>query len=142
MIEDNTKRIERIRTWMPEDCLLVVAVSAGKAIGVLSRDSGYVYGGVLLDHDLQEQILTEVDHMMSGSDVLKSLITHLSRDVPILVHSMNPTRAPQLVQRLKGAGFEVTRITFQNLDRETFLKWLEDARYNWADAHGIADTGA
>jgi hypothetical protein len=55
---------------------------------------------------------------------------------------MNPTRAPQLVQRLKGAGFEVTRITFQNLDRETFLKWLEDARYNWADAHGIADTGA
>jgi hypothetical protein len=142
LIEDGAHRIERISSWMPEDCLLVVAASAGKAMGILQRDQGYVYGAVMLDHDLNEQAFTTDDLTLSGSDLVKTLIANLSRDAPILVHSMNPTRAPQLVQRLKGAGFEVTRITFQNLDQVTFLNWLEDARYNWADAHGIADEGA
>jgi len=68
---------------------------------------------------------------------VETLITHLSRDVPILIHSMNPTRAPLLTQRLNRAGFDVTRIPFVELDKATFLSWLEDARYNWADAHGI-----
>ncbi len=142
LIEDGAHRIERIRSWLPENCLLVVAASAGKAIGILQRDRGYVYGAVMLDHDLNEQAYTQDDLTLSGSDLVKTLIANLSRDAPILVHSMNVTRAPQLVQRLKGAGFEVTRITFQNLDRATFLNWLADAHYNWADAHGIADEGA
>jgi CheY-like chemotaxis protein len=137
LIEDNQHRIDKIRSWLPEGCLLVVASSAGKAIGILQRDRGYVYGAVMLDHDLNEQALTESDLSLSGSDLVETLITHLSRDVPILVHSMNATRAPLVVQRLNRAGFEVTRLPFETLYRDAFLNWLEDARYNWSDAHGI-----
>lgn len=137
LIEDNQDRIDRIRSWLPGDCLLVVATSAGKAIGILQRDRGYVYGAVMLDHDLHEQAATEDDLSLSGSDLVETLITHLSRDVPILIHSMNPTRAPLLAQRLNRAGFDVTRIPFVELDKAIFLPWLEDARYNWADAHDV-----
>lgn len=136
LIEDSQHRIDRIRSWLPGGCLLVVAASAGKAIGILQRDRGYVYGAVMLDHDLHEQPATEDDLSLSGSDLVETLITHLSRDVPILIHSMNPTRAPSLVHRLNRAGFDVTRIPFEELDKATFLSWLEDARYNWADVHG------
>jgi hypothetical protein len=137
LIEDSQYRIDKIRSWLPEDCLLVVASSAGKAIGILQRDRGYVYGAVMLDHDLNEQALTEADLSLSGSDLVETLVTHLSRDVPILVHSMNATRAPLVVQRLNRAGFEVTRLPFETLLRDDLQNWLEDARYNWADAHGI-----
>jgi len=137
LIEDSQHRIDKIRSWLPEDCLLVVASSAGKAIGILQRDRGYVYGAVMLDHDLNEQALTEADLSLSGSDLVETLVTHLSRDVPILVHSMNATRAPLVVQRLNRARFEVTRLPFEMLHRDAFLNWLEDARFNWADAHGL-----
>ena len=137
MIEDNTRRAEQIRTWLPEDFLLVVAASAGRAIGILQRDSGYVYGAVMLDHDLNEQAVTDADLSLSGSDLVETLATHLSRDAPILVHSMNPTCAPRVAKRLSHAGFDVTRIPFEGLDQVTFLAWLEEAHCNWADAQDI-----
>lgn len=139
LIEDSPHRVDKIRSWLPADCLMVVAASAGKAIGILQRDRGYVYGAVMLDHDLHEQALTETDLTLSGSDLVGTLVAHLSRDVPILVHSMNPTRAPQVAQRLGRAGFEVSRIPYENLDRETFVTWLEDAHFNWADAQGMTE---
>lgn len=115
MIEDSQHRIDRIRSWLPGDCLLVVAASAGKAIGILQRDRGYVYGAVMLDHDLHEQAATEDDLSLSGSDLVETLIT----------------------QRLNRAGFDVTRIPYEELGKEIFNGWLEDAHYNWADTHDM-----
>jgi CheY-like chemotaxis protein len=138
MVEDSPHRVERIRSWLPAYCLLVEAASAGKAIGILQRDRGYVYGAVMLDHDLHERAFTEEDLSLSATDLLDTLTTCLSRDVAILVHSMNTTRSPGLVRRLESAGFEVTRVPFTQLERAVFRTWLDDARYNWEDAHGIA----
>lgn len=90
LIEDSPHRTVLIRGWLPENCLLVVAASAGKAIGILWRDRGYVYGAVMLEHDLSEQALTGTDLSLSGSDLVESLVTHLSRDVPIRVHISIP----------------------------------------------------
>lgn len=138
IIEDSRHRIEKIRSWLPEDCLFVTATSAGKAIGILQRDHGYVYGAILIDHDLHEQAVTETDLTLSGSDLVESIITHISRNVPILVHSMNPTRAPLVAQRLGRAGFEVTRIPYEELDRASFEAWLSDARGNWEDVQELS----
>lgn len=135
MVEDSQHRIEKIRNWLPVDHMLVTATSAGKAIGILQRDRGYIYGAIMLDHDLHEQAVTEADLSLSGSDLVELIATHVSRDVPILVHSMNPTRAPFVVLRLTRAGFDVTRIPYTELLRENFLSWLADAKFNWDDAH-------
>lgn len=137
LIEDSQHRIEKIRGWLPEGCLLVTATSAGKAIGILKRDRGYVYGAILLDHDLHEQAATEADLSLSGSDLVETIIAFVSREAPILVHSMNPTRAPSVAQRLGRAGFDVSRIPYEELDRVSFLAWLSDARDNWEDVQEI-----
>lgn len=134
MIEDNAARVERVRSWLPADCLLVVAVSAGKAMGILQRDRGYVYGAVMLDHDLGEQAMTEADLSLSGSDLVMTLIGCLSRDAHILVHSMNLSRAPGVARRLHNAGFQVARVPFDTLSREDFLSWLEIAHQDWLEA--------
>lgn len=139
LIEDSQHRIDIIRSWLPGTCLLVVAASAGKAIGILQRDPGYVYGAVMLDHDLNEQAVTDEDLTLSGSDLIESLIKHLSRNVPIMIHSMNSFRAPALVKKLKGAGFNAQRVRFSEIEEEqkVFLNWLNEARCNWAYEHGV-----
>ena len=66
IIEDDQERIKRLLSWMPADVRTVVTTSAGKAIGLLKRDRGNVYAGILLDHDLQEQVAAENDRYLSG----------------------------------------------------------------------------
>lgn len=55
LIEDNNDRVELFQSWLPEEFRLVHAGSAGRALGVLQRDRN-AYAGLLLDHDLQEQV--------------------------------------------------------------------------------------
>ncbi len=61
IIEDDSDRIQLFQSWVPERVLTVVATSAGRALGILERDPGHVYGGILLDHDLEKQTITEAD---------------------------------------------------------------------------------
>lgn len=133
IVEDNAERIAKLRSWLPQDVVTVVATSAGRAIGIMHRDRGRTYAGILLDHDLQESVVTDADKGLSGGDVLKSLIAHISRDVPILVHSMNPFQGPAMAERLERAGFYVTRIPMSELSLEKFQEWLEEVRLLWED---------
>ena len=129
LIEDDMTRIDLFQKWCPPDIRIVVASSPGKAIGILQRDR--VYAGILLDHDLQEQTLTQTDRLISGSDIVKVIFRNISKDVPIPAHSMNISRAPIMVERLKAAGFNVTRIPMGMLTERDFLEWMEDVRDLW-----------
>ncbi len=131
LIEDDATRIALFEQWLPVDMRLVVASSTGKAMGVLSRDRGRVYAGILLDHDLQEQAITQMDRHLSGSDLIKVIIRNVSKDVPVLVHSMNVSRGPLMADRLAGAGFMVTRIPMSVLSRRAFLEWVAEVREVW-----------
>jgi CheY-like chemotaxis protein len=133
IVEDNPARIELLQSWLPEDMKAVVAASAGKALGILQRDRGRVYSGILLDHDLQEQAVTTTDFGLSGTDIVKSIAANVSRIVPILVHSMNMGRAQGMVAALEGWGFIVTRIPMDWLTKDAFLRWVEDVRSVWED---------
>lgn len=115
---------------------LVVASSAGRAIGLLKtirRNDDSPYAGIMLDHDLQDQMATEADRFLSGTNVLQFIIQHIPPDVPILVHSMNYRRAIDLVQKLRGAKFDVTRIPFSILHQDNLTDWLNDARGIWEE---------
>lgn len=133
VIEDNRERIEIIKEWLPEDFIPVFASSAGRAIGILNYDKGRVYTGIMLDHDLGEQAVTEEDFSLSGSDVVKVVLKNVHLDTPVFVHSMNVTRAAGLVRRLEAAGFYVTRIPFPSLTKKRFLEWLEEIHDLWKD---------
>ncbi len=61
LIEESAGREEDFRAWLPPGVLLNWAQSAGTALGVIRRDAGHVWSGVLLDHDLAERARTEDD---------------------------------------------------------------------------------
>lgn len=133
LVEDDAERAERIRSWLPRGVKLTVVTSAGKALGLIQRDRGRVYAGIMLDHDLQEQTATSTDRYLSGMDVVESVIRYVSKEVPVFVHSGNVSQAPVMAVRLEKAGFWVTRIPIVRLKREDLLGWLEDVRETWED---------
>ena len=111
----------------------MVATSAGTAVGTLRLDSGFVYAGVMLDHDLQDRRATESDAMLSGRDVVDSMIEHLSRDVMILVHSVNEYGAASMIKNLRDAGFDVVRNSMDTLTENDLHTWVDEVRENWED---------
>lgn len=132
LIEDDNDRVELFKSWLPDEFRLVHAGSAGRALGVLQRDRN-AYAGLMLDHDLQEQVATQHDLLLSGSDVVSKIIELVRPETPILVHSMNPSDAPRMQKRLESAGFTVNRLPMAAMTEEYFKNWLEDVREYWSD---------
>ncbi len=130
LIEDDNGRVRIIREWLPEDVRLVHAGSAGRAIGILQRDRD-AYAGIMLDHDLQGQVATDMDFFLSGSNVVKTIIANVPSDTPVLVHSMNPEEAPKMVMTLTKSGFSVTRHPMSVLTKECLDEWLQEVRECW-----------
>jgi len=133
LVEDDKGRADRIRSWIPGDVLVTHCASAGRAIGVLRRDRGAVYAGILLDHDLQGATASALDETLSGADVATEIARCIDADVPVLVHSMNVQGAAAMRGTLEDAGFDVTRIAMVALDRQKLNEWLEEVRSRWLD---------
>ncbi len=133
LVEDDPDRIRLLKSWLPAYVIPVVVTSAGKAIGLLERDRGRVYAGIMLDHDLQEQLAAVSDRYLSGNDVVNAVIKNVQKDVPIFIHSMNVSQAPLMVNKLESAGFQVTRIPVRDLSNKRLADWVEDARELWED---------
>lgn len=131
LVEDDQDRAARLISYLPKHIRVVQASSAGRAIGIIRadhRNRGYKspYSGIMLDHDLQEQIVCAEDGLHSGMNVVETIIESVSRSVPILIHSMNFSEAPMMVKKLKSAGFSVTRMPMRDLTEAKLLEWLED----------------
>lgn len=131
LIEDDESRIARVTSWLPPDFRLVIARSAGRAIATLKRDDPTTYAGIMLDHDLQLQTAAAAEVALSGTDLVEVIVRRVDHDVPVLVHSMNPARAPAMVDRLKRAGFMTSYIPFAKLTAEAFESWIEEVRDLW-----------
>ena len=130
LIEDDERRHDRFKEWLPSDVRLVWAQNAGTALGMLKRLEPGEYAGILLDHDLEKRVVNPDGARFNGGHVVEALLSRgaAQRDIPILVHSMNVKHGPEMAQRLEGAGYPVTRIRMSDLTRERFLEWLEEVR--------------
>lgn len=129
VIEDDNSRIKYFNLWLLPGFRIVPTTSAGSALGLLQRDKGRQYAGICLDHDLQGQTKTDKDRDLSGTTVVQSVIRYMDKEIPILVHSMNPKRAPVMVNMLISSGFDdVTRMPMGDMTRTFFQEWLEKVR--------------
>lgn len=136
VIEDDNSRIKYFELWASPEFRIVPTTSAGSALGMLDRDKGFIYAGICLDHDLQGQTKTVNDQDLSGTTVVKKIIRNMDKRIPILVHSMNPTRGPIMANMLKTAGFkDVIRIPMEDLTKTLFQEWLQEVQENWIDEH-------
>jgi hypothetical protein len=132
IIEDNADRIAQFKAWEPDDMHFVFATSPGTALGLIKRDKGLIYCGVCLDHDLQEQQVCQSEESFSGTQIAAALVQHFSYEIPILIHSMNETKASAMVKALTKADFYVTRIPMIHLTHQRFTNWLSEVRENWS----------
>lgn len=135
LVEDSPERIEIFRSWLPEGVSMTVASSAGKVMGILKRDRGKVYGGIMLDHDLGQGVLTLQDKSLSGTNLVNIISDCISPDIPILVHSINPEGRALMTSRLDAAGFDVTVIPMEHMTKEAFKGWLREAFDLWEDSN-------
>jgi hypothetical protein len=110
--------------------IAVIARSAGTAMGILKRDKRKVYAGIVLDHDLEKRPASESDLFLCGQDVVDAIIMNVSREVLLLIHSVNETQASVMHTMLEEAGFAVERIPMDVLTRESFNEWLDNVREN------------
>ncbi|MBF0231787.1 MAG: hypothetical protein HQK65_01940 [Desulfamplus sp.] len=137
LIEDNIKRINIFKQWVGRYTLLSIVSSAGAAMGMLRRDNnnrnGRVYSGILLDHDLQEQAITVSDLSLSSTNLIDLIIENIENNVPILMHSMNEVQSITMKKRLEAAGFEVTQIPMQKLEKQAFDDWLKYCYELWEE---------
>ena len=131
IIDDSPVRIDILRQWVPDDIHAVYTTSAGRAMKVLDLDPGTVYAGIMLDHDLGQQVAAEAEHDFTGMDVARRIVLRVPSDIPILVHSTSWSGAASMQHTLEAAGFPVNRIRFDDLTRERLLDWLEDVRAEW-----------
>jgi len=131
IVEDCEQRVALLQAWLPVQVRATLVRSAGRALKVLELDAGRVYAGILLDFDLDQAVAAEPELQLSGSQVVERMLERMDRDVPILIHSVNPLGARSMEQRLLEHGFDVTRIPFFNLSRERLGRWLERVREEW-----------
>ncbi len=137
IIEDNAERIACFRAWKPGDVHFVLATSPGPALGIIRRDRGLIYAGVMLDHDLVEQSICASEIEFSGTQVTTSIIENFSYEIPILIHSMNDAKASAMAKRLISADFSVTRVPMAVLSEQRLHEWLNEVRENWRYLNGL-----
>jgi hypothetical protein len=133
LIEDDFDRIVLFRSWVANTPnILIEATTGGQAMGVVSRGAEGI-AGICLDHDLNTSPKTQQDGTTSGSNVVASIIKHLPKTIPILVHSMNITMGEKMHRRLQGAGFSATRVRMIALTELRYRQWLEEVTESWED---------
>jgi CheY-like chemotaxis protein len=128
LVEDSAWRIERFREWAPADVRLVEARCGGRAIGTVRRSGRNDWAGILLDHDLNEQAVSNAHGDVDGRAVVRAIVESVDSSSPILIHSMNSIGSDEMKKNLEQSGFFVTRIRMMDLTRELFLDWLEEVR--------------
>ena len=133
IVEDNMPRANLLKSWLPIDIKPVLVTSAGAAIGLIKRDRGNVYAGIMLDHDLQENIVSRADMDLNGMNVVDAIVSYIPNDVPILVHSTNETQGPAMARRLESYNYMVMQISMNQLTYRKFLEWIEEVRELWED---------
>ena len=131
VVEDSEARMELFREWIPEGFRVTFVRSAGRALKVLELDAGRVYAGILLDHDLDQAVAVASELQLSGRQVVDRLVRVVDRNVPVMIHSVNPLGARMMEQTLVEHGFDVTRVSFFQLDENRLVRWLEGVREEW-----------
>ena len=64
IVEDDQRRVDWFRAWLPKDMRLVHARSGGRELGVIQRDRT-AFSGIMLDHDLQQQAISASDSKLA-----------------------------------------------------------------------------
>ena len=126
LVEDSDARSRKIQWWFPANIRVVWARSGGDAVGILRRDPPEAYAGIMLDHDLHQQLRDLGGRQLTGADVAREIAARTAPDTPIFIHSMNPQRRGDIATLLLDAGFTITQVPMAELGARQLQAWLEE----------------
>jgi hypothetical protein len=66
---------------------------------------------------------------LSASDLVDTVILRLSRETPVLIHSMNAARAKLMSKRLAAAHFAVALLPMAAMTPDKLRVWLYGGRF-------------
>lgn len=127
LVEDDIRRHKQIAEWMPEDVHLIWCQNGEAALGVINRATRDEFAGVMLDNDLDKRQYVETTKKKTGADVARQMAERISRDTPVLVHSMSVDRE-EIMNRLRAEGFPVTQVPYSDLSRQKLNAWVDEVR--------------
>lgn len=115
-LDDMKGRHRQFKEWFPSQDVDYVFTYAD-CIKMLERTE---YDSVFLDHDLSEQDILcdpQTAKGKTGSDVAEWIVANKQpQQIPmIVVHSLNPVGATNMVNILSSAGFEAVHVMFMLL---------------------------
>ena len=125
VFDNDPGRVYKLRAWLPEerDHQVMLKELPIANLGVEFLGQAWGWDGVILDYDLDSSD-TSINPF-NGLAVAKVIIEMLPKDVPLLLYSMNAQGRQQMAELLRGAGFPVTEIPFDELDESSFRHWVE-----------------
>lgn len=113
VLEDMTPRILVFSLLSPPHSLKI-AEDAPSAIAFL-KEHGPLIEVVFLDHDLAQRVFVSSDDKNTGAEVARFMVSDdctLSRSVSIIVHSLNPIGADNIMNVLDGQYPNLHRIPY------------------------------
>jgi CheY-like chemotaxis protein len=113
ILEDDQFRIDwftKVFAGVPN-----VFITKRAAVAIMEL-TATLYDLILLDHDLDERSIYEEDldvvNQNTGHEVAKALRNTVNRETPVVVHSMNPTGAGNMIA---AHPFNITHVPFRIL---------------------------
>jgi len=128
-VENSPARVRDFESWLPEGIVRLHVVTTGNAaIGVINRMRPDDYIGVMLDFDLDKAALGvgNADLAIQSGNVAAEALVSRRIDLPVLVHSHNPSGAAYMTRLLQQADFDVVQVRYEYLTEEFFQKWVQE----------------
>ncbi len=128
-IESDQTRVERFRAWAGFHTKIFQVRTGGEAATIFNMDEPGTWHGVMFEYDLERDPLAgHVD----GLETAKKMLPHLDREVPIYIHSANPTGAVKLEKLFHAAKFaDVTRQVHSEMTSKDFAQFEERCLEYW-----------
>jgi len=112
ILEDSIERIKRFKArFFKAD--LFIAESVNEAVKLFKEN--YPFDVIFLDHDLGGEEMVESVNENTGYQFSKFISGYDLKGVDIIVHSLNPQGADNIIQLLKGNDIRSRRVPFTAL---------------------------
>jgi len=105
-LDDNYRRTREFLSNYPK------AYHTATAQGCIKKLEHGVWEIVFLDHDLEGERMQDPDSPLSGMEVVRWIEANKPRVKMFIIHSQNPCGSPEMVERLRAAGYPAWAVPF------------------------------
>lgn len=118
-LDDDPNRISAFKSNVPS---AFVTTTAEDMIELLQKHKDERIDYVFLDHDLGGEVYVDSEREDTGMEVVRHMVNDHTYDVnTVVVHTMNPAGATNMISALKSKDYHVFQLPFGTMAFKNFL---------------------